>query len=92
MGMVFNLDNEYNLTISLEPLEKMKIGSEFGRLTSQTWGMFKWFNDPDVPQEEKDKYAEMHQKANESMSWFYEFLLRCGFSEEDIKEICSLPF
>ena len=91
--MVFNFDKNFNLRIEIDDSEKLHLMSEFSKINNQQFEpMQKWFNDPNVPQSEKDKYSTCLTNALRSVNLVYNLLKACGISDQEILKYASLPF
>lgn len=88
-----NLGQDGSLQIKLEPGLSLALCSEFSKIYNKQFEpMQKWFDDVNVPQAEKDKYSETYTKALAEMNFLYQLFIRCGFSDEEIKEWMGIPF
>jgi len=92
MAMKFNFDNDFKLRIEIELGEKLQLLSEMSRANNATEPMIKWFDDPNVPQAEKDKYSSSLTNALAEMSFLCNLLKKCGISKNEILEIIKIPF
>ena len=91
--MNIDMQNNGNITIQLEPSERLQLASEFTKVINKQFEpMAKWFDDPAVPQKDKDPYSQNYTNAMAGMSFLYQLLQRCGYTDEQIKELAEIPF
>lgn len=91
--MKMRLDEKTQLVIDLEPKEKLELFSEVSRINKEKIEPFsKWINSPDVPQEEKVKYSSHKINILHAEGFIIQFMLRCGFTEQEVCECFNLPF
>jgi hypothetical protein len=88
-----NLNPDGTLKIQLEPGVDLELCSEFTKICNKQFEpMAKWFDDPNVPKEEKEKYRANFIAALGEMNFLYQLLKHCGKSDEEIKELANFPF
>jgi len=91
--MKIDMQNDGNVTIQLDPGEKIQISSDFTRVVNQKYDpMVTWFADPKTPEKDKAPYAQTYTRAMAGMSFLYQFLLRCGYTEDEIRDLAKIPF
>jgi hypothetical protein len=54
--------------------------------------MIQWFDDPNVPQQEKDNFIDALTNAMAEMNFLYQLLKKCGLSDQEIYECANIPF
>jgi hypothetical protein len=90
--MKFALDKDCKLKIELTDDEKQDIAwGDYGNICSQFWKMSKWFDDPNVLDTEKNKYAQHRKNIEGSVEFMRLFLGLAGLTKE-IEEIDKIPF
>lgn len=88
-----NLDQKGKLHIILEPELRLQVCSEFSKVVNQQFEpMCNWFNNPDVPEQQKKPYMDTLTRALSEMNFLYQLLQKCGLTEKEIKECANLPF
>jgi hypothetical protein len=85
-------DKNMNICFDAGLSEISTLLSDFSAVYNKYEPMSKWFNDPDVPQEQKDAYKQQFINAMQSMSFYTQLLKKCGVSDEKIKEYMEIPF
>lgn len=91
--MKFKLNEKSQVTIELEPNEKLELFSEVSRLNNEQIEPFtKWINDPNISIEIKESYSENKINFMHSESFIIQFMLRCGFTEKEVCQCFNLPF
>lgn len=86
------MNDNYNLRFTISPEMKTYILSEYSKIYNQFEPFAKWMNDPDVDKKEKDKYEQNFLNAMRSLSFFYDFLIRCNIDKKEIQEHEKIPF
>lgn len=91
-------DDKFNLQFSCQlqfPVGvecKRELLNAFSELHNKYYPFGVWFDNPDVPNREKDPYSEHSINANNGLNFLYNFFLLCGCTELEIKEYADLPF
>jgi hypothetical protein len=88
----FNFDQSFKLSIEMEADEKLRLLSEFSKANNTTEPMIQWFDDPNVPQQEKDNFIDALTNAMAEMNFLYQLLKKCGLSDQEIYECANIPF
>ena len=88
----FNLKMECNVQLPVDAGQKIQILSEFSKAYNNYYKFEKWFDDPNVPAEQKKPFEESGKNAVQGLEFLKSFMLNCGITEAEILEYTKIPF